>query len=111
MLTGKVKVVGMIKNKKKTDLGTPWTILFQFNMLLTLLPGSQLTVMARQKHQRPYQPSPLYATVAPTLFTDRGMIGASLCLWAFVLRFISHPGWEILLSCNFQHLGLLLMFV
>lgn len=51
MLTVKVKVVGMIKNKKKTDLGTPWTILFQFNMLLTLLPGSQFTVMARQKHQ------------------------------------------------------------
>lgn len=44
---GKVKVVGMIKNKKKTDLGTPWTILFQFTMLQILLPGSKFTVMAR----------------------------------------------------------------
>lgn len=47
----KVKVAGRIKNKKKTNLGTPWSILFQFNMLLTVLPGSQFTVMARQKHK------------------------------------------------------------
>lgn len=51
MLTVKVKVAGIIKNEKKTNLGTPWTILFQFNMLLTLLPGSQFTVMIRQKHK------------------------------------------------------------
>lgn len=44
----KVKVVVMIKNKKKTNLGTPRILLFWFNMLQTLLPGSQCTV--GQKH-------------------------------------------------------------
>lgn len=102
MLTVKVKVVGIIKNKKKTNLGTLWTTLFQLNML----PGSQFTVTGRQKHiNRPRQPSPLYAIVAPRLFAGRVLIGASLCLWAFIPWFISHPGWEILLPCNFQHLG------
>jgi hypothetical protein len=69
MLMVKVKVMEIIKNKKKTNLGTPWTILFWFNMVLTLLPGSQFTVAVRQKHinwQR--LPSLLYAVVAPRLF-------------------------------------------
>lgn len=81
MLTLKVKVVGIIKNKKKTNLGTLWTTLFQLNML----PGSQFTVTGRQKHiNRLRQPSPLYAIVAPRLFAGRGLIGPSLCLWAFI---------------------------
>lgn len=85
MLTLKVKVVGIIKNKKKANLGTLWTTLFQLNMLLTLLPGSQFTVTGRQKHiNRLRQPSPLYAIVAPRLFAGQVLIGASLCLWAFI---------------------------
>lgn len=85
MLMVKVRVLGIIKNKKKTNLGTLWTILFQFNMLLTQLPGSQFTVTARQKHiKRQRQLSLLYATAAPRLFTGQVLIGASLCLWAFI---------------------------
>ena len=40
-LVVKVNVTGIIKNEKKTNLGTPGTVLFRFDVLQTLLPGSQ----------------------------------------------------------------------
>lgn len=83
MLVVKVKVMVMIKNKKKTNLGTPRTLLFWFNMLQTLLPGSQFTVPVRHKHINwPHQPSLVHAVIAPRLFAGLVLIGTSLCLWA-----------------------------
>lgn len=112
MLVLKVKVMVIIKKKKKKNLGTLRTIPFWFNDLPTLLPGSQYIVTVRQKHinwQR--QPSPVHAVVAPRSFTGLVLIGTFLCPWAFFPRFISHPGWETLLSCNSQHQGQLLMSI
>lgn len=110
MLVGKVKAI--IKKKNKKNLETLRTIPFWFNNLPTLLPGSQFIVTVRQKHINwQHQPSLVHAIVAPRLFTGLVLIGASLCPWAFFPRFISHPGWETLLSYNSQHQGQLLMSI